>query len=163
MTQQTKIVGGVHVEQRHDSAHKHVTGRADYIDDMAAPEGLLHAYLGLSSIAHGDIEAMDLSAVQAAPGVIGVLTADDIPGHNDVSPTGKHDDPVFAQTVEFHGQPIFAVVAETRAAARSAASLAKVDYTAKPHFTDVADARSAGYPLVTEPLTLKRGDAAKRT
>ncbi len=37
MTQQTKIVGGVHVEQRHDSAHKHVTGQADYIDDMAAP------------------------------------------------------------------------------------------------------------------------------
>ena len=160
MTQQTKIVGGVHVEQRHDSAHKHVTGRADYIDDMAAPEGLLHAYLGLSSITHGDIEAMDLSAVQAAPGVIGVLTADDIPGHNDVSPTGKHDDPVFAHKVEFHGQPIFAVVAETRAAARNAAGLAKVDYTAKPHFTDVADARSAGYPMVTEPLTLQRGDAA---
>ena len=161
MTEQARIQGGVHVEQRHDSAHKHVTGRADYIDDMAAPEGLLHAYLGLASIAHGDIAGMNLDAVRAAPGVVGVLTVDDIPGHNDVSPTGKHDDPVFAQTVEFHGQPIFAVVAETRAAARSAAALAKVDYTQKPHFTDVADARAAGYPLVTEPLTLKRGDAAQ--
>lgn len=161
MTRQVTIRGGVHVEQRHDSAHKHVTGQADYIDDMAAPEGLLHAYLGLASIAHGDIAGMNLDAVRAAPGVVGVLTVDDIPGHNDVSPTGKHDDPVFAQTVEFHGQPIFAVVAETRAAARSAAALAKVDYTQKPHFTDVADARAAGYPLVTEPLTLKRGDAAQ--
>ena len=40
MTRQVTITGGVHAEQRHDSAHKHVTGRADYIDDMAAPEGL---------------------------------------------------------------------------------------------------------------------------
>ena len=67
-----------------------------------------------------------------------VLTAPDIP-HNDVSPVGKHDDPVFAEgKVEFHGQPMFAVIAETRDAARRAATLAKVEYRDLPHVTDVA-------------------------
>ena len=118
----------MHVEQRHDSAHKHVTGSAEYTDDITEPVGTLHAYLGLSDQAHAEIVAMDLDAVRAAPGVVGVLTAADIPGDNDISPVGQHDDPVFAEGVEFHGQPIFAVVAETRDAARRAATLAKVEY-----------------------------------
>ena len=90
------IRGGVHVEQRHDSAHKHVTGFAEYTDDVAEPIGTLHAYLGLSDKAHAEIVSIDLDAVRAAPGVVDVLTAADIP-HNDVSPVGKHDDPVFAE------------------------------------------------------------------
>ena len=90
------IRGGVHVEQRHDSAHKHVTGLAEYADDIPEPAGTLHAYLGLGDRAHAEIVAMDLEAVRAAPGVVGVLTAADITGQNDISPTGKHDDPVFA-------------------------------------------------------------------
>lgn len=154
------IRGGVHVSQRHDSAHKHVTGAAEYTDDIAEPVGTLHAYLGLSDRAHAEILSVDLSAVRAAPGVIDVLTAVDVP-HNDVSPVGKHDDPIFAtEKVEFHGQPMFAVLAETRDAARRAAKLAKVDYRDLPHVTDVAAAMEAGYPFVTEPLKLERGDVA---
>jgi xanthine dehydrogenase large subunit len=156
----TAIRGGVHVEQRHDSAHKHVTGLAEYADDIPEPAGTLHAYLGLADRAHAEIVAMDLDPVRAAPGVVGVLTAADIPGHNDISPTGKHDDPVFADKVEFHGQPIFAVVAETRDAARRAAQLARVEYRDLPHVTDVADAIEAEYPFVTEPLKLERGEVA---
>ncbi|MEP3497028.1 MAG: molybdopterin cofactor-binding domain-containing protein, partial [Lentilitoribacter sp.] len=155
------IKGGVHQNQTHDSAHKHVSGTAEYIDDINEPTGLLHAYLGLSEIANGAITSMDLSAVEAEDGVIGVLTADDINGHNDISPTGKKDDPVFAQNINFHGQPIFAVIAKTRAVARKAAKLAKVEYQTEDHITDVADAIEQDYPLVTEPLTLKRGDAEK--
>ncbi|MEM8648346.1 MAG: xanthine dehydrogenase molybdopterin binding subunit, partial [Pseudomonadota bacterium] len=129
MNTEAIIQGGVHTNERHDSAHKHVTGRAEYIDDMMEPVGTLHAYLGLSDQPHGTITKLDLTDVRQAPGVVGVLTAEDIPGHNDVSPTGKHDDPVFAGTlVEFHGQPIFAVIGKTRDAARRAASLAKVEY-----------------------------------
>ena len=147
---------------RHESAIKQVMGRADYTDDIALPEGALHAYLGLSQIAAGRIVAMDLSAVEAAPGVVGVLTAKDVPGVNDVSPTGRHDEPLLAEDrVEFHGQPLFAVVAETRDAARRAAELAKVEYAPERHVTDVAEAVAAGYPHVTEPLTLRRGDAGK--
>lgn len=150
------IKGGVHLPEAHESAAKHVTGRATYTDDIPEPIGTLHAYLGLSEQAHGTITDLDLTAVRAAAGVVDVLTAADIPGHNDVSPTGRNDDPVFAQTVEFYGQPIFAVVAKTRDQARRAAQLATVHYDTHPHITDVADATT----LVTEPLTLKRGDAA---
>ncbi|MEP3198296.1 MAG: xanthine dehydrogenase molybdopterin binding subunit [Lentilitoribacter sp.] len=157
----SEIKGGVHQNQKHDSAHKHVSGSAEYIDDINEPTGLLHAYFGLSEIACGTITSMDFSAVEAMGDVIGVLTANDISGHNDISPTGKKDDPVFAQNIEFHGQPIFAVVAKTRAVARKAAKLAKIEYKAKEHITDVADAISQDYPLVTEPLTLKRGNAAQ--
>ncbi len=106
------IRGGVATDQRHDSAHKHVTGEAAYIDDMPEPAGTLHGCLGLSTVTHGVITKMDLSAVRAAPGVVDVLIANDIPGENDISPTGRHDEPVLVKDrVQFHGQPIFCVIA----------------------------------------------------
>ncbi|WP_184147978.1 xanthine dehydrogenase molybdopterin binding subunit [Amaricoccus macauensis] len=153
------IRGGVHLSQRHDSAHKHVTGLAEYTDDIPEPAGTLHAYLGLSDRAHAEIVSIDFDAVRAAPGVVGVLTAADVPGSNDISPVGKHDDPLFAEgKVEFHGQQMFAVIAETRDQARRAAKLAKVEYRDLPFVTDVAEAVSADYPYVTDPLKLERGE-----
>ncbi|WP_415714630.1 xanthine dehydrogenase molybdopterin binding subunit [Roseibium sp.] len=156
------ISGGVHTNRRHDSAEKHVTGRADYCDDIAEPYGTLHAYLGVSTIAHGLIRGIDFSKVLAAPGVVGVLTAEDVPGSNDLSPTGLKDEPVFpTEKTEFHGQPLFAVVAETRDAARRAAELAKIDYEELPHALDPIEATEARYPFVTAPLKLERGDTGK--
>ena len=52
----------------HESAHLHVTGEAAYTDDLPEPAGTLHAAPGLSSVAHGRIVSLDLSAVRAAPG-----------------------------------------------------------------------------------------------
>ncbi|TDT75645.1 xanthine dehydrogenase molybdenum binding subunit apoprotein [Litoreibacter halocynthiae] len=154
------LKGAVNTDLRHDSAIKHVTGRAEYCDDIAEPIGTLHAYLGLSTKAHALLRDVDLSAVRAAPGVIGVLTAEDIPGVNDVSPTGRNDEPIFAtEKVEFWGQPIFAVVAETRDAARRAAKLAQITYEDLPHALDPEAALEAGMGYVTPPLTLKRGEA----
>lgn len=156
---QAAISGAVHRDRIHDSAAKHVTGRADYTDDIAQPEGTLHAYLGLSTVTHARILGLDLSAVRAAPGVVDVLTAEDIPGVNDISPTGKHDEPVFpTDEIQFHGQPLFAVIAETRDAARRAAVLARVDCEDLPFALDPLAARKAGYPYVTPPLTLERGE-----
>src|SRR5262245_63525591 len=124
-----KIKGGVATGQRHDSAHKHVSGQALYIDDIPEPAGTLHGCLGLSTVTHGKIISMDLSAVRTAPGVVDVLTANDVPGENDISPTGRHDEPVLADgNVQFYGQPIFAVVAETREQARRAWQVAKGQY-----------------------------------
>jgi len=158
----TKITGGVATDLRHDSAHKHVTGEAVYIDDMPEPAGTLHAYLGLSAIAHGAIRAIDLSQVEAAPGVVAVLAARDIPGENDISSTGHHDEPIFAETeVQFFGQPIFAVVAETREAARRACRLAKIEYEERPAIVDIAGADPQNPRLVTKPLKLERGDVEK--
>lgn len=149
----------LHEPTRHDSGPKHVSGAAEYIDDMIEPAGTMHAYLALSSRAHAEIVDIDYAAVKAAPGVIGVLTAADVPGENDVSPSHKHDEPIFAEgKVHFWGQPLFAVIAETRDQARRAAHLARVDYRDLPFALDVRAAQAAGGQLVTEPLKLERGD-----
>jgi len=155
------ITGGVHTSPRHDSAHKHVAGTAIYIDDIAEPAGTLHAGLGLSNVAHGMLKEVDLSAVAAAPGVIAVLTHEDVPGVNDISPSYMNDDPVLADgKVEFHGQPIFCVIAETREQARRAARLAKITYEELPAEIDIWDLDVSTHRQVVTPLTLKRGDAA---
>ena len=155
-----EIAGGVGMAQAHDSARKHVTGAAVYIDDMAEPAGTLHAYLGLSTVAHATIAAIDLAAVRAAPGVVDVLTAADIPGENDISPTGRHDEPVLADgEVAFLGQPVFAVIGETREAARRACRLAKIEYDERPAIIDIGGLDPASARQVTVPLTLKRGEA----
>ncbi|MDE2146655.1 MAG: xanthine dehydrogenase molybdopterin binding subunit, partial [Burkholderiales bacterium] len=67
----------------HESAHLHVAGAAPYTDDLPELAGTLHAALGLSPLAHGVIEGLDLDRVRAMPGVVAVLTAADIPGVND--------------------------------------------------------------------------------
>jgi xanthine dehydrogenase large subunit len=154
-----RIRGGVHEKERHESGHKHVSGTAEYIDDIPEPAGTLHGYLGLSERAHAEILSIDFEAVRNSPGVVGILAADDIPGENDISPAHKHDDPVFATgKVEFHGQPIFAVIATSRDAARRAAAKVKIEYRDLPHVTDVVEAAAANYPLVIDPLKLERGD-----
>jgi xanthine dehydrogenase large subunit len=143
----------------HDSATKHVAGEALYVDDVPEPAGLVHVALGLSQRAHARVLAMDLSEVMTAPGVIGVVTADDIPGENDISPVHRHDDPIFATGVtRFHGQPLFAVAGTTREAARLAARRVRVTYEDLPAILDIDQARAAGGELVVEPLTLERGE-----
>jgi xanthine dehydrogenase large subunit len=144
--------------QRHDSGHKHVAGAAAYADDLPAPQGLLHLCLGLSTQAHARLNKVDLSAVRAHPGVELVITAADIPGVNDISPTHRHDEPILAEgEVHYVGQPIFCIAARSRDAARRAARLAEIDYEALPAVLTFEEARASG-TLVTEPMTLQRGD-----
>ncbi|WP_342628916.1 xanthine dehydrogenase molybdopterin binding subunit [Nguyenibacter vanlangensis] len=153
------VAGGASRSLRHESAAMHVSGSATYIDDMPEPKGLLHVVPGLSTRAHARILSMDLDAVRAAPGVVRVLTAADIPGHNQISPVGKNDEPLLAEDlVSYYGQPIFAVVAETRAAARRAARLARIEYEELPAILDIAQARAAGGALVWRALEMTRGD-----
>ena len=111
----------------HESAHLHVAGAAPYTDDVPEVAGTLHAALGLSPIAHGVIEAIDVQRIRAMPGVVDVFTAKDIPGANDCGSL-VHDDPILAgeagATLRYLGQPVFAVIATTRDAARRAAAKA---------------------------------------
>ncbi len=152
------ISGGVHSALKHDSAHKHVTGEAIYIDDIPAPANLLHLAVGQSARAHAKIISVDLSMVRQAPGVVAVLTAKDISGENDVGPV-IHDDPVFAENVvEFLGQSLFAVAAETREEARRAALLAMVEYEDLPPVLSVDDAL-AQKNFVLPDHVIRRGDA----
>jgi len=84
--EQAAARGAAGAAVRHDSAHLHVSGEAAYTDDILEARGTLHAAFGLSRRAHARIGLMDLSGVRAAPGVLAVLTAADIPGENNVGP-----------------------------------------------------------------------------
>ncbi len=144
----------------HESAHLHVAGEATYVDDITELAGTLYAVPGLSQCAHAHIKSINLDAVTSADGVVAVLTAKDIPGHNDCGPIIK-DDPILADgLVQYVGQPIFVVVAETIVAARKAAGKALVEYQDLPAVFDVRAAKQAE-SWVLPPARLRRGDAEK--
>jgi xanthine dehydrogenase large subunit len=142
----------------HDSAVKHVTGAAIYVDDIREPAGTLHCAAGLAQITAGRITGMDLTAVKEAPGVVTVLTAADIAGANDVSAKGIGDDPVLAvDQVRFFGQVMFLVVARTRDQARRAARLGKIATAPSMPLIDVDDAIAAGSKVLDD-YSFGRGD-----
>jgi len=143
MTEQ-RIGGDIRTSRRHDSAHKHVSGTAVYVDDITAPENTLVVLVGQSPHAHATIIEMDLSAVAAADGVVAVLTHRDIPGVNDCSPV-HGDDPILADgEVSYVGQAVFAIVAETMRAARDALPLARITYEERPAILTIDEAMKAG-------------------
>jgi len=150
----------VGVARPHESAHLHVQGSAPYIDDLPELAGTLHAALGLSPIAHGRVVSMSLDAVRAMPGVVVVLTAEDIPGPNDCGPV-MHDDPILADgLVHYVGQPVFAVIATTRDAARRAAALAKTALVIEPLPPILTPQEAhAAQSYVLPPMHLVRGDS----
>lgn len=146
----------------HDSAELHVRGAAVYVDDIREPEGTLHLAPGYAvSGAKGRIVATDFEAVKAFPGVVAVLTASDIPGFNDCSPVAG-DDPILAEgEIIFHGQVVFAVVAESRDAARRAASLVRIEVAPELPAVTIEDALDQGTDDVLPAYEFRRGDAAK--
>ncbi|HER26690.1 MAG TPA: xanthine dehydrogenase, partial [Rhodospirillales bacterium] len=152
------IAGGVRQSLRHDSGHKHVSGQAIFIDDIATPVGTLAVHIAMSEKAHAKILEMDLSAVKQAPGVVAVIAAGDIPGTNDISPA-MGDDPLFADgLVEYAGQSLFAVAAENLDQAREASELAIIDYDELPAIVTVDQAMAAN-SLLEPPYVMARGDA----
>ena len=141
----------------HDSAHLHVTGRASYTDDLPEPRDLVHIAVGMSTVAHASIGSLDVSAVLAAPGVVDVCTASDIAGENNYGPI-IHDDPIFAtDLVQYAGQPVFAVAADTVDAARKAVRLGNIDYQELEAILDPLTA-VAKKSFVLPSETLVRGD-----
>ena len=149
----------VHKPLPHDSARLHVQGSAPYVDDIREPNGTLHLAIGMADKASGAVKALDLGAVRAAPGVVVVLTAADVPGKNDIAPVFA-DEPLFAdKSILFHGQALFAVVARTRDEARRAARLARIEIEERPPAVTIADALKTG-ERVQDDYAFSRGDAA---
>ncbi len=143
----------------HDAAPLHVAGTARYVDDIPTPKGSLHLAFGISPIAKGRITAMDLSAVKSAEGVVAVMTADDLPFANDVSPS-IHDEPLLSDgTVHYVGQPVFLVVATSHLAARKAARLCKIDYSQETAILTIEDALAADSRFEEGPRIYAKGDA----
>ncbi|TSD61396.1 xanthine dehydrogenase molybdopterin binding subunit [Variovorax sp. KBS0712] len=156
----------VGISRPHESAHLHVAGEATYIDDIPELAGTLHCALGLSPAANGRVTALSLDAIRAMPGVVAVLTADDIPGTNDCGSI-IHDDPILLPVndggeIRYLGQPVFAVIAETRDAARRAAAKAKDALTieAQPPVLTPQDAHARGQYVVPPMHIVRSGGAA---
>ncbi len=148
----------VGTSSKHDSGPLHVTGAARYVDDIPTPSGTLHLAFGLSNIARGRITGMDLSQVRAAPGVVAVLTAQDLPYANDVSPSA-HDEPLLADgTLHYVGQPVFLVVARSHLAARKAARLGNVSYEPETPILSIEDALAANSRFEEGPRVYAKGD-----
>lgn len=162
MTEQTPmpegtVKGGVGSSERHESAHLHVSGEARYVDDIPEPQGTLHAAIGMSARPHARVRKLDLDPVRAAPGVVAVVTAGDVPGTNDIGVRG--DDPIFADgLVEFVGQSLFAVAATSVGAARRAACAAVVEYEDLEPLLDI-DSALAAESFVLPTMRLDRGEA----
>ena len=165
----TSPVDGNHAVGRalaHDSAVGHVQGTARYIDDVPEPAALLHVAPGHAAhAARGQITTLDLDAVRAAPGVVAVLTAADIPAKNDCSPVFG-DDPILAEDrIAFHGQVIFAVVAHSRGEARRACRLARIEVEEEEPRVSVEAGLASG-DMVVPDYQFLRGEpqaAIKRT
>lgn len=159
MNAEKAIRGGVHQRIHHDSAMKHVSGQALYVDDMPEPRDLLHVFIAQSQHAHAKLLKLDIDAVRRAPGVAAVFTASDVPGENDFGHARCGDEPVFADgVVVYFGQPIFCVAADTIANAREAARLAIVEYEDLEPILTVEKAM-AHRSFLGEPMQLLQGDA----
>ena len=144
-------------ELAHESAEKHVLGTATYIDDMPELAGTLHAVVGKSTIACGQIRKLDLAPVWASPGVVDVLTLADIPGEKDIGPVYKGD-LIFADgRVDFHGQALFAVVADSFDQAKRAALAAIVEYDEEDAILTVEKALQEN-SFVNPAHTMQKGD-----
>lgn len=124
---------------KHESAELHVSGEARYIDDLPAPANLLHAYPVKGPQCSGLITRIDLDDVAASPGVRAVLTALDVPGHVDIGPVFPGDMLFAEQRMDYPGQPVALVVAESYHQARQAAAKVVVDVVKA---TPVLDAKS---------------------
>lgn len=135
-----------------------VTGAAEYCVDVTMP-GMAHAKVVRSDRAHARITGIDVEEALAAPGVVAVVTADDIAklharfGHiisdHWILATGK---------VRYYGEPVAVVVAETVAAAADATELVRVSYEDLPAAMDVDAALADGAPLVHEESYEATGD-----
>lgn len=144
----------------HESAIKHVTGQAQYLDDIPEWANQLHVATGLSIHAHAKIEHIDLTDVWAAEGVEDVIVQSDTPGNPDISPVFTGDMILAGDTVHYIGQPIFAVAATSLVAAKRAVKLAKITYSVLTPQLDIkAAVEQQDFVLPTHQMRM--GDSAK--
>ena len=143
----------------HESAHKHVTGRALYIDDLPLLPGTVYIATGKSEQAHALIKSINLQRVKASPGVLDVIVQADVPGKVDIGPVYQGDPVLAGERVEYVGQPIFAVAALSYEAALRAVGLAEVEYEPLPAQLTVEQALAADSYVLPE-HELLMGDPA---
>ncbi|MBU2960530.1 xanthine dehydrogenase molybdopterin binding subunit [Citreicella sp. C3M06] len=144
----------------HEAAPLHVTGRARYIDDIPVPAGCLHLAFGLSQIASGRIAKIDLEAVRAAPGVVRVWEAKDLPSECDCSPSLGDEPMLSGASVCYVGQPVFLVAATSHLAARKAVRKAQITWQERDALLSVDEAMAAESRFEDGPRIWEKGDTA---
>ena len=150
---------GVGRSVKHDSADKHVTGEAIYIDDRLEVPNQLHVYARLSDRAHARILSIDTAPCYAIEGVRIAITHEDIPGLKDIGPLLPGDPLLAIDTVQFVGQPVLAVAACDLDTARRAAMAAVIEYEDLEPVLDVVEALRKRH-FVLDSHTHQRGDSA---
>src|SRR3954453_23876198 len=131
---------GESVLRKEDAAF--ITGQGRYVDDLVLP-GMLHAVFVRSPFGHATISGIDTSAAAAMPGVVKIITADNLGlsggvpcGSNPTGTTRQPRHPLLAEgRVRYHGEPVAMVIATDRYTARDAADAVLVDYDRQPAVT----------------------------
>jgi xanthine dehydrogenase large subunit len=155
---QQDLTTGVGRSVKHDSADKHVSGEAVYIDDRLEFPNQLHVYARLSDRAHARILSVDTAPCYAFEGVRIAITHEDIPGLKDIGPLLPGDPLLAIDTVEFVGQPVLAVAARDLDTARRAAMAAIIEYEDLEPVLDVVQALRDKH-FVLDSHTHQRGDS----
>ena len=143
----------------HESARGHVTGEALYTDDLVDQfPGILHAWPVMAPVAHARLSSLNTAAALNEPGVVTVLTAEDVPGEGNYG-ANRRDEPLFPTEIMYYRQPVAWVLGETLEAARRGAERIKLEYVPLPAILTIADA-IAQNSFHAGPLCTRRGDAA---
>lgn len=153
------LITGVGRSVKHDSAPKHVTGEAVYVDDRLEFPNQLHVYARMSDRAHARILSIDTAPCYNIPGVAIAITAKDVPGQLDIGAVMPGDPLLADALVEFIGQPVIAVAADSLETARKAAMAAIIEYEDLEPVIDVVDALRKKH-FVLDSHTHKRGDSS---
>ncbi len=129
-------------------ARDKVTGAARYVSDFSLP-GMAHARLWRSPVAHARLGKIDTARAAAAPGVLAVCAAADLPVKRLYYGPAYKDQPILAhEVIRYAGEPVVAVVADTPAHAEAALALVDVSYEELPTVATTDDALAAGAPLL---------------
>ncbi|WP_278398969.1 xanthine dehydrogenase molybdopterin binding subunit [Stutzerimonas kunmingensis] len=153
------LVTGVGKSVKHDSAPKHVSGEAVYVDDRLEFPNQLHIYARMSDRAHARIVRIDTAPCYEVPGVAIAITAQDVPGQLDIGAVLPGDPLLADGKVEYIGQPVIAVAADSLETARKAAMAAVIEYEDLEPVLDVVDALHKKH-FVLDSHTHQRGDSA---
>ncbi|QTN45185.1 xanthine dehydrogenase molybdopterin binding subunit [Ectopseudomonas mendocina] len=155
------MTSGVGRSVKHESADKHVSGEAVYVDDRLEFPNQLHVYARQSDRAHARIVRIDTSPCYEIPGVAIAITKDDVPGQLDIGPVVAGDPLLADGKVEYVGQVVLAVAADSLETARKAAMAAIVEYEDLEPVLDVVEAyRKKHFVLASH--THRIGDSASK-
>ena len=145
---------------RKTDIEKHVRGESQFIDDITVPEGTLYAAVFDSMIAHGKILNINIDEAKLTVGVRAILTSKDIPGINQVGGIIPDETLLAEDEVQFVGEPIGIVVADSYEIAKKAIKKIKIEYEKLPGIFDPREAFEKG-KLIMPPRIFSFGDVDK--